>query len=181
MAVWVTGRVECLALAPGIPDLDAQEKRDRAHRGLYQKLFDHGLPVQPPGQLWDAVLSEWGCPVLVICDRFRLAELEDAVGAMAPIEPRVSRWSDAAFDIRALRKLVKDGPLVVAEESRLLMAASLSVAHVKNDDQGSFRLVKKDTANTARDDVAAALVLASGAFMRYPPVAVAASSGPIVV
>ena len=188
MAVWVTGRVECLALAPGIPDLDAQEKRDRAHRGLYQKLFDHGLlsvadglRVQPPGQLWDAVLSEWGCPVLVICDRFRLAELEDAVGGMAPIEPRVSRWSDAAFDIRALRKLVKDGPLVVAEESRLLMAASLSAAHVKNDDQGSFRLVKKDTANTARDDVAAALVLASGAFMRYPPVAVAASSGPIVV
>ena len=56
MAVWVTGRVECLALAPGIPDLDAQEKRDRAHRGLYQKLFDHGLlsvadglRVQPPG------------------------------------------------------------------------------------------------------------------------------------
>ena len=50
--------------------------------------------------------------------------------------------------------------------SRSLLAASLAVAAVKNDDQGSTRLVKRDTNNTARDDVAAAFVLAAGLFER---------------
>ena len=80
----------------------------------------------------------------------------------------MSGGSEAAFDIRALRKLVKDGPVVVSEDSRLLVAASLTVAHVKNDDQGSFRLTKKDANNASRDDVAAALVLVAGAYERSP-------------
>ena len=37
---------------------------------------------------------------------------------------------------------------------------------VKNDDAGSFRLIKKGFNNRARDDVAAALVLAAGLFER---------------
>ena len=56
----------------------------------------------------------------------------------------------------------------VAEGSRPLLAASLSVAMVKNDDQGSVRLVKRASDNSARDDVAAALVLAAGALARAP-------------
>ena len=81
------------------------------------------------------------------------------------MEPRVSRWSEAAFDIRSLRKLAMDGPLAVDYDSRLLLATSLSKAMVKNDDQGNTRLVKKGTNNTARDDVAAALVLAAQELM----------------
>ena len=54
-----------------------------------------------------------------------------------PVVPRVSRWSEAAFDIRSLRKLAADGPFTVAEPSRPLLAASLSVALVENDDQGN--------------------------------------------
>ena len=86
-------------------------------------------------------------------------------GACA-IEPRVTRWSEASFDIRALRKMVKDGPLVVSKESRGLVAASLAVAVVKNDDQGNVRLVKRDTNNTSRDDVASAMLLGAGAHQR---------------
>ena len=52
------------------------------------------------------------------------------------------------------------------ETSRPLLTASLSVAMVKNDDQGNVRLQKKGTNNTARDDAAAALVLAAGAYQR---------------
>ena len=37
IAVWPSGRVEAIAVAPGIPDLDAQEKRDRAPAGTYRK------------------------------------------------------------------------------------------------------------------------------------------------
>ena len=44
---------------------------------------------------------------------------------------------------------------MVAESSRPLLAASLSVALVKNDDQGNVRLSKNGSNNTARDDVAA--------------------------
>ena len=128
-------------------------------------LWTVGLRVQSTAALWAAVREQWGIPALVICDRFRLGELLDAVQDVAPVDPRVTRWSDASFDIRALRKLVKDGPLSVSQESRSLIAASLSVAVVKSDDQGSTRLVKGSN-NTARDDVAAALLLAAGAYMR---------------
>ena len=82
--------------------------------------------------------------------------------------PRVTRWSDASADIRALRKLVKDGPLSVPEDSRALLTASLAAAMVNNDDQGSTRLVKRGSKNQARDDVSAVLVLAAGAWERTP-------------
>ena len=61
-----------------------------------------------------------------------------------------------------------DGPLSCPESSRPLLTASLAAAMVKNDDQGNTRLEleKKGTNNTGRDDVAAALVLAAGAYVR---------------
>ena len=126
---------------------------------------DVGLRVQSTSSLWAAVRREWGLPALVICDRFRLGELLDVVQDMVPVQPRVTRWSDASADIRSLRKLVKDGPLAVSQESRSLIAASLATATVKSDDQGSSRLVK-GSGNVARDDVAASLLLAAGAYMR---------------
>ena len=178
VAVWLSGRVEAMACAPGIPSLDEQEKRDRAPRGVYRVLAQsgalsvaEGLRVQPPAQLVQAVLGRWGAPEVVICDRFRLNELRDAARGV-PVLPRVSRWSEAAEDIRALRKMSADGPLACEDKSRALLTASLSAATVKSDDQGSVRLVKRDTNNTARDDVAAALVLAMGEFARraaHPP------------
>ena len=172
VAMWQGGRVEALAVAPGIPSVDEQEKRDRQPSGSYQALVDRGvlaladgLRVQPPAALWEAIKERWGIPVRIVCDRFRLAELLDSIHDTL-IESRVTRWSDASFDIRSLRALAKDGPLAVDDGSRAIIAASLSVALVKNDDQGSTRLVKRGTNNTARDDVAAALALAAGAYVR---------------
>ena len=173
VAGWQGGRIEALACAPGIPDLAAQENRDHVPSGTYRKLADagvlnvaEGLRVQPPAQLWEAIVSRWGYPVKIICDLFRLGELQDAVKGGCPVEPRRTRWSEAAFDIRALRKVVRDGPFAIAADSRALIAASLKVADVQNDDQGSTRLVKRGSNNTGRDDVAAALCLLGGAFER---------------
>ena len=42
VAVWQSGRVEALASAPGIPDIESQEKRDRVAAGTYQRLVDQG-------------------------------------------------------------------------------------------------------------------------------------------
>ena len=173
VAIFPNGRMEALAVAPGIPDLSRQEKRDRVPRGTYQQLaaagqlqVAEGLRVQPPGLLIEAVLRRWGRPRLIVCDRFRLAELQDVAGGV-PVQPRRQRWSEAAEDVRALRKLALDGPLSCAQSSRALVGTSLSLAQVKSDDQGSTRLAKEgERRQLARDDVAAAAVLAAGAFVR---------------
>ena len=123
------------------------------------------------------IRETWGKPQLIVLDRFRLPEFQDAVGNKARLEPRVNRWSEAAFDIRALRQQALDGGLAVDVESQALLSTSLSTATVKTDDAGSFRLVKKGTNNTARDDVAAALLLACGALARKPKAATVRSLG----
>ena len=68
---------------------------------------------------------------MVVLDRFRLAEFEDAVKRGARLEPRVPRWSESSFDIRALRQMALDGPMAVDEGSQALIATSLSQAMVK--------------------------------------------------
>ena len=57
---------------------------------LYCKLFDRGsleiadgLRVQKPEQLWDMIRECWGRPQLIVLDRFRLAEFQDAIGNKA--------------------------------------------------------------------------------------------------
>ena len=172
LALYPNGRIEARALAPGIPGLGDQEERDNVPRGTYSRLADQGvlstatgLRVPPAKALIKLISQTWGQPSDIICDRFRLDELHDA-GVPCRVIPRVSRWSEASFDIRALRSKTKDGPFAVAKCSRSLLAASLAVATVKNDDQGSTRLVKKDSNNTARDDVAICFALAAGLFER---------------
>ena len=113
-----------------------------------------------------AVKEEWGEPELIVCDRFPAWRIARIACNGTQVLPRVSRWSEASDDIRALRRLVKDGPFTLEEHSRPLLAASLSVAMVKNDDGGNTRLVKKASNNTSRDDVAAALVLGAGVYQR---------------
>ena len=180
VAIWESGRMEAIACAPGIPSIEDQEKRDNVPSGVYAKLVDtgaltlaQGLRVQPPSALWEAICDKWGGPpVKIVCDRFRLNDLRDTVGNACPIEPRVTQWSSSSEDIRALRKICRDGPLSVDPASRNLLVVSMSAALVENDKAGNSRLIKKGSNNTARDNVAAAAVLACGAWER-------ASSAPV--
>ena len=118
VAVWRTGRIEALAVAPGIPDLESQEVRDRVPAGTYSKLYDRGqlqvaegLRVQPPAALWDSIQTAWGVPISIVCDLFRMPELQDVVKGATPVGARRTRWSESSEDIRALRKGANDGPL----------------------------------------------------------------------
>ena len=172
LALYKNGRVECRALAPGVPDLDAQEQRDNVPKGTYQRLADQGVLIQaeglrvpPVSLLMTLVKQTWGRPSALIADRFRLDDLHDA-GVPCRVTPRVTRWSESSYDIRALRSRTKDGPFAVSPCSRSLLAASLAVCTVRNDDAGSVRIVKKGFNNQARDDVAAAFVLAAGEYER---------------
>ena len=172
-ALFANGRIECLAVTAGIPSIADQERRDLVNRGDYQRLVDSGhliiakgVRVPHPSMLIEAVKEAWGRPQGIVCDRFRVNELRDAVNG-TPVSARVSQWSESAFDIRSLRKGAKDGPFAVAEDSRPLLEASLFASMVQNDASGNFRLVKKDPANNrGRDDVAASCVLAAGVFAR---------------
>lgn len=173
VAIFEGGRVEAMALAPGIPGLEEQEKRDRVSPGTYVRLAERGLLVvadeymaPPPELLWEGIKERWGLPQGIVCDRFQLSQLRQAVAGEVPIAPRMTRWSESSEDIKALRGLTRDGPLACEEESRPLLAASLSVARVKNDDTGGTRLVKMGFNNTSRDDVSAALILGAGKFKR---------------
>ena len=171
VAIWKNGRVEALALAPGIPSIEAQEKRDRVGAGTYETLVSagllhiaEGLRVQPPSMLADLIRETWGQTAGVVADRFRISELADA--GLTGLEARMTRWSESSEDIRALRKMAKDGPLAVDPGSAALLEASLAVAMVKNDDAGNVRPLKRGSNNTSRDDVAFALTLGAGAHQR---------------
>ena len=45
VGVWESGRVEALALAPGEPDIAAQEKRDRVPGGTYRRFAESGALI----------------------------------------------------------------------------------------------------------------------------------------
>ena len=115
VAWWPNGRVEAVAVAPGIPDVDAQERRDRVPSGAYRKLVDlgvlataDGLRVPPVALLIEWIKQSWGIPAAMIADRFRLNELRDC-GMPCPVVARVTRWSESSEDIRALQKSARDG------------------------------------------------------------------------
>lgn len=174
VAVWLNGRVEALAVCPGIPGIEAQEKRDRVPAGTYRRLVERGalrpaegLRVPLPATLADWAAETWGKPALLVCDFFRESELRDACPSSWRIEPRRTLWSNSSEDIRGLRKLALDGSLQCFGPSADLLTASLSAAMCENDTSGNTRLIKRGSNNQARDDVAAALVLAGGAVHRY--------------
>ena len=171
--MWSNGRVEAFALAPGTPGIEQQERRDRVPTGTYHRLVADGVlttdgerRVPRVKALVDKMLQ--ARPVSLTCDRFRLAELQDAAAARCAVLPRAQRWSEASEDIRALRRMALDGPLSIEPKSRHILMASLAASSVESDAQGSLRMIKSSTANTGRDDVVVALVNAAGARDRVP-------------
>ena len=120
-------------IAPGIPSLEDQEKRDRqplgAYTGLENLRVDPGLRVPRAQTVWDDIRSRVGTPARVICDKFRYHELRDVIPPSVTLEARRPQYSYASEDIRALRRLALDGPLSIEASSRSLLAASLSVTH----------------------------------------------------
>ena len=84
VAVYENGRCEATAIAPGIPSMADQEARDRVPSGSYQRLVSRGQlhidadhRVVRVSKLIDEI---WRFnPAVLVCDRFRLAEVLDAV------------------------------------------------------------------------------------------------------
>ena len=170
--LWPNGRSEVYVLLPGLPHLADRENADAVPVGTYERLIeagtlliDEGLRVARPAVLVEHLADMNIDPGAIICDRFLLNTLTDAVGGRCPILPRRTRWSEATEDIAAFRQLAKDGPLSVVAEGRALTTMSMGAACVASDDQGSARLTKR-RGNRSRDDLAVAGTLAAGALVR---------------
>ena len=170
--VWESGRSECYALAPGIPDLSTRERQDGQPEGLYQSLAESGSLIVDRGRkrarpeiLIDHLLGLGIRPASMIADRFMYEALTDHVAGRWPVRKRVMQWSSSTDDISAFRSLALDGPLAIAPESRRLATVSLAHATVEADTSGNVRPVKRSKAKS-RDDVAIAGILAAGAFAR---------------
>ena len=90
--------------------------------------------------------------------------MRDAIGNTCRVEPQgYSVVSSSSADIRALRKICRDGPLSVDPGSRNLLIVSMSAAHVENDNGGQFQAYQEVVSNNqARDDVAAAADVGCG-------------------
>ena len=108
----------------------------------------------------------------MVSDRWREAELRDSfVGSAvpyAPMELRGQGFRDGAEDVRAFRRAFAEGEVKPAENK--LLASAMSVARTVSDPAGNAKLAKGSEGGRrvrARDDAAAAAILAVSAGVRH--------------
>ena len=165
-----TGRLECLAAFPSPPTLAERGLRDGVG-SLYQdmqrrhELILAGANAVDLGGLIAQALTRFGRPHALAADRWREAELRDALDRAgvppATLTIRGMGWKDGAEDVRAFRRACLEG-LVVPPLS-LLLRSAMTEARVVMDQAGNCKLAKNAEGGRrvrARDDAAAAAILA---------------------
>ena len=170
------GRLEAFAVFPEIPDLRARGLADGVG-GLYLRMAERGellirgRRVADIGALLAEALARWGRPVAVVVDRWREAELRDALDAArfppADLVVRGQGYRDGAEDVRCFRRAVLSDLVRPAES--LLLTAAMAEARVATDPSGNSKLSKGSEGgrrSRARDDAAAAAILAVAAGWR---------------
>ena len=173
-----TGRLECLAAFPADPPLAERGLRDGcgrlyvecAHRG---ELLTLGGAAVPVADLIAAALERFGEPAAIACDRWREAELRDALQAayvpLTRLELRGMGFLDGAADVRALRRACAEGK--VRPIRSLLLSSAMAEARTVSDPAGNAKLSKGSQGGRrlrARDDAAAAAILAVALGSRQP-------------
>ena len=176
-AYWpATGRLETVAAFPLEPPLAERGLRDGVG-GLYVDTQSRGELIQTGRRAVDLygllteALTRFGRPNMIAADRWREAELRDALDKAgvppAALQIRGMGWRDGAEDVRGFRRAILEGK-VTPEPSRLLRAA-MAEARVLMDPAGNAKLAKRAEGgrrSTARDDAAAAAILAVAAGAR---------------
>ncbi len=117
------------------------------------------------GDLLNEVLERWGPPSAIVCDRWREAELRDALERLnfprCQLIVRGMGYLDGGADVRDFRKAVLSGR--VHPTPSLLMRLAMSEARTVTDPAGNQKLAKKTEGQRrmrARDDTAASGILA---------------------
>ena len=164
-----SGRLEATAWFPGVPTLAERGLRDGVGR-LYVELAERGELMTTRGRTVPVAdvlrwaVDTWGRPVAVVADRYKQAEMIQALddAALLPeVRFRGQGFRDGSEDVRAFRRAVLDGN-VTAPRSKLIRSA-LAEATTVADTAGNEKLAKATEGGRrtrARDDVAAAMILA---------------------
>ena len=171
-----TGALDCVACFPQLPNLQERGLRDGVGE-LYEQMAERGELIlkgrraSDIGALLDEVRDEWGFPNVIVCDRWREAELRDALEKagfpQAALDVRGQGFKDGGEDVRDFRAACM-GDMVKPRKS-LLMSFAMSEARVISDPAGNAKLAKSSEGGRrarARDDAAAAAILAVAAGYR---------------
>ena len=178
-AYWpATGRLETVAAFPVEPPLAERGLRDGVG-GLYVETQARGELIQTGQRAVDLdgllieALTRFGRLTVIAADRWREAELRDALDKAsvppAALEIRGQGFKDGAEDVRGFRRAVLEGK-VTPKPTKLLRYA-MGEARVLMDPAGNAKLAKRAEGgrrSTARDDAAAAAILAVAAGVRQP-------------
>ena len=169
-AYFPSGRLDALAAFPELPSLAQRGISDGVGR-LYQKMAERGELIRAGRRVADvkALLSEalarYGRPVAIVADRWREAELRDALEALsfpqAALITRGQGYRDGGEDVRAFRRAFLEGR--VTPVPSLLLTAAMGEARTVSDPAGNEKLSKKSEGgrrSRAKDDAAAAAILA---------------------
>ena len=170
-AYWpASGRLDVLAGFPNEPGLGERGLADGVG-SLYQQMHGRGELVLAGGRAVDlsalvrAALDRFGAPSALAADRWREAELRDALAkARVPIARLVSRgqgFRDGGEDVRSFRRSCAEGKVTPRES--LLLRSAMGEARTISDAAGNSKLAKGSEGNRrfrARDDAANAAVLA---------------------
>lgn len=161
--------LDSFAIFPETPGLEARGLQDGVG-DLYvrcaerNELLQRGERVADVGALLTEVRERWGTPAAICADRWREAELRQALGAISfPIVPFISRgqgYKDGAADVREFRSACIDDK--VSPRRSLLLRSAMSGARVTTDPAGNSKLSKGGQGRRlrCRDDAAAAAILA---------------------
>ena len=173
-----TGRLEALAAFPRVPSLAERGLRDGA-AGLYVECARRGELIQAGGaavdigELLRAALDRFAAPDRVVADRWREAELRDALNRAevppAALDVRGMGYQDGGADVRAFRRACLEGKVTPAPS--LLMRSAMAEARTVSDPAGNAKLSKGSQGgrrHRAKDDAAAAAILAVAAGVRQP-------------
>ena len=174
-----TSAMDAVAAFPAEPSLADRGLRDGVG-GLYRECARRGELIQTGGAAVDidsllrAALDRFGRPGLIVADRWREAELRDALDAAgvppAALEFRGMGYRDGAEDVRAFRRACAEGRVTPAPS--LLLRSAMAEARTVSDPAGNAKLSKGSEGGRrarAKDDAAAAAILAASAGYRNPP------------
>ena len=164
-----SSRLECYAAFPNDPDLARRGLRDGVG-GLYRDAAAEGCLTTYPGKVTpvapflSAVTARLAGENVasLSCDRFRSAELADAMraaGVRWRVRHRGQGWRDGAEDVRAFQRAAVDGK-VRAVPNRILRW-SIAEARTIYDPSGNAKLDRRRA--RSRIDAAQAAVLAVSA------------------
>lgn len=174
-----TGRVDGFCLVPELPDLARRGKLDGVG-DLYERMADRGdlviagRRVPDFGVLVGEAVERWGRPDCIVSDPYKLRDLRqsiednrlDAVRVIVRSGGYKHGSEDLRFFRRALLRRKLRAPVSLA------FRLALSDARMVPDVQGRLKLATRtqgDRRDKARDDLAAALVIAVGVGERWRP------------